>query len=83
MTKKLLVTAQWDGESNMWVATSEDIPGLVTEAGTLDELLERVLAVTPELMDDNGHHLDARPLPGEVFDICILSQVRMQPGHAA
>ncbi|RYF95898.1 MAG: DUF1902 domain-containing protein [Caulobacteraceae bacterium] len=83
MPKKLLVTAQWDDESNMWVATSDDIPGLVTEAGTLDSLLERVLAVTPELMNDNGHHLAERVGPGEIFDICIFSQVRMQTGHAA
>lgn len=83
MAKKLVVTAQWDDEANMWVATSDDIPGLVTEAGTLDGLLNRVLAVTPELMDENGHHLAIRPLPGEIFDICILSQVTMLPGHAA
>ncbi len=83
MPKKLLVTAQWDDEASMWVATSDDIPGLVTEAGTLDGLLERVLAVTPELMNDNGQHLATRPLPGETFDICILSQVTMLPNHAA
>ncbi|WP_353830756.1 DUF1902 domain-containing protein [Mesorhizobium sp.] len=30
-SKKFLVSAQWDEEANVWVATSDDIPGLATE----------------------------------------------------
>ena len=83
MTKKLLVTAQWDDEAGMWVATSDDIPGLTTEADTLDKLLARVLAVAPELMDDNAHLLDPRPAQGETLDICIMSQFTVPASHAA
>ena len=64
--KKLLVTAQWDDEAKVWVATSDDILGLVTEAPSLDELLDRVLAVAPELLDDNAHLADD---PGQVRDL--------------
>jgi hypothetical protein len=28
----LLVTAEWDEEAKVWVATSDDVPGLATEA---------------------------------------------------
>lgn len=83
MTTKLLVTAQWDDEASMWVASSDDIPGLTTEASTLDGLLARVLAVAPELMSDNAHLLEHRPLAGETFDICIISQLTVQTDHAA
>lgn len=83
MPKRLVVTAQWDDEAGCWVATSEDIPGLVTEAITLDDLVERVLAVTPELLDDNADQLDFSAGPGEAFDIHIVSQLTMQTGHAA
>lgn len=83
MPKKLLVTAQWDEEAGVWVATSDDIPGLVTESRTLDGLLQRVMAVTPELLEDNVHHLPARPKPGDVFEICILSQLTLHANHAA
>lgn len=48
------MTAEWDDEARVWVATSDDIPGLVTEAATLDDLFGRVLQVAPELLDDNG-----------------------------
>lgn len=54
MTASYLVTAQWDAEAGVWVATSDDIPGLVTEAPSLDALYARVLNVAPELLDENG-----------------------------
>lgn len=40
----------WDNEANVWVATSDDIPGLVLESGSFDALLERVRLAVPELL---------------------------------
>lgn len=77
MSKKFLVTAEWDETAAVWVATSEDIPGLVTEATTLDDLLKRIIAVAPELLEDNAHLLDGAQHQGELLDVCILSQFRM------
>src|SRR5690606_17220727 len=71
---KLLVTAQWDDQAKVWVATSEDIPGLVTEAASLDALLDRVLAIVPELLEDNAHHIGEAGHAGNLIDVCILSQ---------
>ena len=80
--KKLLVTAQWDDEAKVWVATSKDIPGLVTEASSLDALLARVLAVAPELLEDNGHLLDVAGHPGDLIDMVIESQFRLDGDRA-
>lgn len=80
--KKLLVTAQWDDEAKVWVATSQDIPGLTTEAPTLDALLERVLAVAPELLEDNAHLLDESGHPGDLIDMLIQSQFRLDGDRA-
>ncbi|MBQ3462276.1 MAG: DUF1902 domain-containing protein [Clostridia bacterium] len=44
----------WDNEANVWVATSDDIPGLVLESGSFDALLERVRFAAPELLALNG-----------------------------
>jgi hypothetical protein len=44
----------WDHDSNVWVATSDDIPGLVLESGSLDALIERVRFAAPELLELNG-----------------------------
>ena len=71
MPRKYLVTAQWDEVARVWVATSQDIPGLVTEASTLDDLLARVTAVAPELLADNGV---ADAMAG-IIDIHILSEL--------
>ncbi len=44
----------WDAEANVWVATSEDVPGLVLESGSFDALLERIKYAIPELIELNG-----------------------------
>ena len=44
----------WDDEACVWVATSDDIPGLVLEGGSFDALLERVRFAAPELLKLNS-----------------------------
>jgi hypothetical protein len=41
------VKAEWDAESSTWVATSDDVPGLVTGADTLEELVSREAGTAP------------------------------------
>ncbi len=48
------VTALWDEEAKVWVATSDDVPGLVTEADTVDELLRKLQVLLPELLEENN-----------------------------
>lgn len=47
---------QWDSEAAVWIATSDDVPGLVLESGSFDALLERVKQAVPELVKLNGTH---------------------------
>jgi predicted RNase H-like HicB family nuclease len=49
----LEIHAQWDDEARVWVATSEDVPGLTTEAQTWRELIQHVKEIIPDLMDLN------------------------------
>lgn len=44
------VEAFWDSEALVWVATSEDIPGLVTEASTIEILTQKLREMIPELI---------------------------------
>ena len=44
------VRLDWDPEAAVWIATSEDIPGLVLESGSIDALIERVRYAAPELI---------------------------------
>ncbi len=50
----LAVLAHWDAEAGVWWAESPHLPGLVTEAPTIEALVERVRAVLPELLAANG-----------------------------
>lgn len=44
----------WDGEAAVWVAESEDIPGLIAEAGSMEELIKKLKVLIPELLELNG-----------------------------
>ena len=48
-----IVQLNWDADAGVWIATSDDIPGLVPESGSFDALLERVRFAAPELLDLN------------------------------
>ena len=53
-TKQIMVKAEWDPEAKVWVATSDDVPGLVTEAETVEALAEKLSVMVPELLEANG-----------------------------
>lgn len=41
-------------EAGVWVATSDDVPGLVTESKTFEALLKKLRTLVPELLELNG-----------------------------
>lgn len=47
------VRADWDPEAEVWVAVSDDVPGLATEAATLEALTEKLRILIPELLEAN------------------------------
>ena len=49
------VKLTWDGEVSMWVATSDDVPGLVLESNSYDVLIEKVKVAIPELLELNNN----------------------------
>jgi len=48
------VRAFWDPEASVWVAESEDVPGLVTEAETVEQLIAKLQVMVPDLLEVNG-----------------------------
>jgi predicted RNase H-like HicB family nuclease len=66
MEKSLFIRAEWDEEAEVWVATSDDVPGLVAEADTAEALLTKLHILIPELLDANGYP-DTGEVPFEVF----------------
>jgi len=51
VAKLIVVRATWDDEASVWIAESQDLPGLVTEAGTFDELNIKLPGVILDLLN--------------------------------
>jgi len=54
MTSDITIDARWDSEASVWIATSNDVPGLVVEADTWPAMIEEVRLVLPELLELSG-----------------------------
>ncbi len=54
ISKPLFIRAEWDEEARVWVATSDDVPGLATEAALFEGLIDKLKNLIPELLEANG-----------------------------
>ena len=54
----LVIHADWDSEAGCWYATSDDIPGLATGEDTVEDLIERLKVIVPELVELNDVPVD-------------------------
>ena len=66
MGKPYYVHAVWDEEARVWVASSEDVPGLATESDTAEALVEKLKLLIPELLALNGR-TDTKPVAFELL----------------
>jgi predicted RNase H-like HicB family nuclease len=57
------VVATWDDEAKVWVAESDDVPGLITEAATKEEMVRKLSEIVPELLHENDSATDIPELP--------------------
>jgi hypothetical protein len=46
------VSLSRDDEACVWIAESDDLPGLILESGSLDALIERVKVAALDLIGD-------------------------------
>ena len=65
--QSIIVRAVWDEEAHVWIATSEDVPGLVAEAGTMEDLRETVLTRVSELLQLNGGAFALSEIPVHIL----------------
>jgi hypothetical protein len=58
MSRPITIDARWDDQARVWIATSNDVPGLVVEADTWPTMIEEVKLVLPELLELSGSPTD-------------------------
>ena len=66
-TKSYTVTCQWDPEASVWSVSESDVPGLVTEANTLDEIESKLRLIIPELLNLNEPSSASSAVPFELI----------------
>ena len=58
MTHTYHATLSWDEEAEVWYVSDTDFPGLVAEAATQKELVNKIHQLVPELFETNRHLFD-------------------------
>jgi len=56
--KCVIIYLIYDEEVDVWIAMSEDVPGLVLESESKETLKKRVKLAAPELLELNGVEFD-------------------------
>jgi hypothetical protein len=74
MQNRFNVQVTWDAEAEMWVADSDDIPGLAAEAPDDKSLWEKLEALIPELLTLN----EVRLKPNQDIEIMLNFQPRKE-----
>ncbi len=70
MKQTFKILANWDDEAAVWIAESDDVPGLVTEADTIDGLIAKLKVMIPELLEANGTLMDDEVIPFTLLSNC-------------
>ena len=54
MARSIVIHADWDPKAAVWVATSSDLRGLVTEAETIEALRAKLPGMILDLLEEYG-----------------------------
>jgi hypothetical protein len=54
MARPIVVRADWDPDAGVWVATTRDLRGLVTEAETIEGLRAKLPGMIHDLLEEDG-----------------------------
>jgi predicted RNase H-like HicB family nuclease len=54
MARPIVVHADWDPEAAVWVATTQDLRGLVTEAESIEALRAKLPGMILDLLEESG-----------------------------
>jgi predicted RNase H-like HicB family nuclease len=52
MARPIVIHADWDPEASVWVATTTDLKGLVTEAATIEALRAKLPGMILDLLEE-------------------------------
>jgi len=80
MPKRYLIHARWDEEAQVWVASSDEVLGLCTEADSIPTLIGKLQVMLPELLQANGQIESTDGLPDVPFSV-MSDHIARAPAH--
>lgn len=86
--KVYTVNCQWDSDAGVWYVADTDVPGLATEAETIEKLERKLLVMVPELLELNDSHASGQEVPFELgvrhrpFSCCHASPASASAGSS-
>jgi predicted RNase H-like HicB family nuclease len=54
MGRSIVIHADWDPEAGVWVATTQDMRGLITEADSIEALRAKLPGMILDLLEEDG-----------------------------
>ena len=54
MARLIVIHADWDPEAAVWVATTQDVRGLVTEAASIEALRAKLPGMIIDMLEETG-----------------------------
>jgi predicted RNase H-like HicB family nuclease len=54
MSRPIVIHADWDPDAAVWVATTRDLRGLVTEAESIEALRAKLPGMILDFLEENG-----------------------------
>jgi predicted RNase H-like HicB family nuclease len=76
------IRAEYDPEARVWWTAECDVPGLVTEADTLEQLAAKLKVMVAEMVEENDHLLTAEQRSGP-HDFRLIAHYEVQDRAAA
>lgn len=70
------VLVDWDADASVWYVSESNVPGLIAEAASLDEMVKKLDVLVPEMLEENGFHVSA------TVPFCLLANRHGRSNHA-
>jgi hypothetical protein len=75
MNRSITIKARWDDDARVWIATSDDVHGLVVEADTWAAMIEEVRLILPDLLELLGQ-------PAEKLSLTFIAEEHLDLASA-
>ena len=72
----IIVKAEWFEEDGVWIAQSDDVPGLAAQSESLEKLRPKVMAMISDLIELNHLQIQLSEIP-VLFVAQVLERMKV------